>query len=199
MFYLLIDGDSTPFEVTASVNSSINLLKQLVQENRKYGALRDFDATDLALWKVSHLAVSVDTAADESWQLKEPEPVEPDDTLVERIKSRGDSLKTFATRLGVGREVSEVFSQHPPKGHLHIIVQRPPPASKCGSRRFRTMLTMSSRIPCIVEHLIPSPHRPLVLSPLESLLLSLPDVISDPVHRRTPRPVSAPTACPLSS
>ena len=45
--------DSTAFEVIAPVNASIGRLKKLVWEERKNGVLRDTDAPDLVLWKVS--------------------------------------------------------------------------------------------------------------------------------------------------
>ena len=59
-----------------------------------------------------------------SFQLTELEPVEPEDTLVQRIRSRGD-VATFAKRLTATQEVSALFPQHPPEDHVHLLVQLP--------------------------------------------------------------------------
>ena len=53
--WCLIQGDSTPFEVTAPVNATINRLKELVWEKRKRGAFKNVDASDIILWKVCTL------------------------------------------------------------------------------------------------------------------------------------------------
>lgn len=53
VLWCFIKGDSTAFEVTAPVRASIGRLKKLVWEERKHGVLRETDATDLVLWKVS--------------------------------------------------------------------------------------------------------------------------------------------------
>jgi hypothetical protein len=53
--WYLVEGDSAPFKITAPPNIDIVDLKILIQEREsgKRGALRDFDAKDLVLWKVS--------------------------------------------------------------------------------------------------------------------------------------------------
>jgi hypothetical protein len=53
ILWCLVEGDSTVFEVTASVNASINRLKELVREKGKNGALGNIDAKDLVLLMVS--------------------------------------------------------------------------------------------------------------------------------------------------
>jgi hypothetical protein len=51
--WCFIKGDPNAFEVTVPVDVSIGRLKKLVWEQRKNGALRENDAADLALLKVS--------------------------------------------------------------------------------------------------------------------------------------------------
>lgn len=53
--WCLIEGESTPFKVMAHLNTDINDLKKVVREERKNGALRNVDASDLILWKVCML------------------------------------------------------------------------------------------------------------------------------------------------
>ena len=58
-------------------------------------------------------------------QLNEPELVEPEETLAERMRSRGD-ISTFATRLGAARKISDVFPLDTyPADHVHIYVALP--------------------------------------------------------------------------
>ena len=58
-------------------------------------------------------------------QLEVSEPVDPDDTLPERIGKRGADLSKFATRLSGGNRISDLFPQMPRNGHLHVIVVVP--------------------------------------------------------------------------
>ena len=54
ILYCFVEGgDGLPFKVKASVNDDVGDLKNRVQHERRSGALRDIDATDLTLWKVS--------------------------------------------------------------------------------------------------------------------------------------------------
>jgi hypothetical protein len=53
--WCLIESNPSPFEVTAPANASVDHLKRLVQKERKNGALRNVDASDLVLWKVGVL------------------------------------------------------------------------------------------------------------------------------------------------
>jgi len=59
-----------------------------------------------------------------SHKLTEPEPVEPEDTLLQHIMSRGD-VATFAKRLTATQTMSTLFPQHPLEGHLHVLVRLP--------------------------------------------------------------------------
>ena len=54
VLFCLIQGETDPFEVTVSTSKSISSLKGVIQEKCKNVALRDVDAADLVLWKVSH-------------------------------------------------------------------------------------------------------------------------------------------------
>jgi len=51
--WCLIKGDSKMFDVTPLRTTRISRLKDLIWEKRKNGALKNTDATDLVLWKVS--------------------------------------------------------------------------------------------------------------------------------------------------
>jgi hypothetical protein len=52
-------------------------------------------------------------------------PVDPDDTLAERIRLHGDDPSVFATKLSSANKVSNIFREHPPAGDLHILVWKP--------------------------------------------------------------------------
>jgi hypothetical protein len=51
--WCLVEGDSTPFKITAPPNIDIDDLKKLVRENKDKSSLRDVNASDLVLFKVS--------------------------------------------------------------------------------------------------------------------------------------------------
>ena len=57
-----------------------------------------------------------------SCQLIHPEPVEPEDTLAQRIRSRGD-VKTFAKKLTATQKVSTLCTDDPLEDHIHILVK----------------------------------------------------------------------------
>jgi len=56
VLFCLIEGDTNLFEVTVSTGESICFLKEVIQEKRKNRLLRDVDAADLVLWKVSRFS-----------------------------------------------------------------------------------------------------------------------------------------------
>ena len=58
-------------------------------------------------------------------QLEVSEPVDPDETLPERIGKRGADLSKCATRLSGGNLISDLFPQTPRNDHLHVIVVVP--------------------------------------------------------------------------
>jgi hypothetical protein len=60
-----------------------------------------------------------------SCQLIDPEPVEPEDTLAQRIRSRGD-VKTFAKKLTATQKVSTLCMDDPLEDHIHILVKVKP-------------------------------------------------------------------------
>jgi Crinkler effector protein N-terminal domain len=51
VLWCIIDGESTPFDVTVPGNTNINQLKERIYQNNKY-TFRDIDAKNLDLWKV---------------------------------------------------------------------------------------------------------------------------------------------------
>ena len=58
-----------------------------------------------------------------SCKLINPEPVGPEDTLWDRIKSRGDDLKEFATRLSSEKKVLEPFPVPLASAHVQVVVE----------------------------------------------------------------------------
>ena len=51
----LIDGDSTPFDVTVPITRNVSDLNRLIWEEKGKGVLHDLNAADLTLWKVLDL------------------------------------------------------------------------------------------------------------------------------------------------
>jgi hypothetical protein len=51
--WCIVSGDSRPFTVSISTHDNISVLKERIYEKNKNGFLRDIDAKDLKLWKVS--------------------------------------------------------------------------------------------------------------------------------------------------
>jgi hypothetical protein len=129
-FYCLVEGDSTAFKVMVPIRSDVSDLKKLVLEEG-VGVSQGVLAKDLVLWKVCHfqrLAYKSQLTLDR--QLSVPIPVDPDDTLSERIKLLGSNPAMFAIRLSAGNKIAPLFSQQPSEDDLHILVQKPPP-SEC--------------------------------------------------------------------
>jgi hypothetical protein len=48
----LVEGDSTGFHVIVPIGNRVSHLREMVWEERKNGAFRNIDSTDLALMKV---------------------------------------------------------------------------------------------------------------------------------------------------
>ena len=101
-------------------------MKKLIRDKGigKHGALTTVDATDLVLWKVGIFQNQRNITADTVWKKQHnPEPVEPEDELGNRIKARGDDFESFAKKLGSTKKVLQIFSHLPPEDHLHVIVK----------------------------------------------------------------------------
>ncbi|KAM6503841.1 hypothetical protein JOM56_000784 [Amanita muscaria] len=101
--WCFVDGDPAPFGVPVVLRVKIVHLKE---EIKKIKALH-VDASSLVLW-----------------QLNKPEPAEPEATLAQRIRLRGNRA-TFATRLAATQNVSTLFPQPLLEDHVHILVQLP--------------------------------------------------------------------------
>jgi Crinkler effector protein N-terminal domain len=56
VLFCLIERDAKLFQVTVSTGESIAFLKKVIWEEGKNGPLRDVDAADLVLWKVSRFS-----------------------------------------------------------------------------------------------------------------------------------------------
>jgi hypothetical protein len=70
------------------------------------------------------IEASVTISADSSLELNAAEPIDPFDTLLQRILSKGDDFSQFAIVLkNPADTVLSFFPQHPLERHLHLIVQ----------------------------------------------------------------------------
>ena len=74
-----------------------------------------------------------------SRKLTNPEPVAPEYTLPQRIKSKGD-VATFAIRLTSTEQVLKLFPSLPLEGHVHVLVE---------------LLSTSKTVPCPVSCPLP--------------------------------------------
>jgi hypothetical protein len=50
--WCIVEGQTTPFAVTVSLDVSIDELKKLIREVKEKGTFREVDAVDLVLWKL---------------------------------------------------------------------------------------------------------------------------------------------------
>ena len=66
-----------------------------------------------------------------SLQLNKPMPIDPEDTIAERLPPLGNR---YAPKLSSISKVSSLFP-HPLKNHLHIVVELPP-VSECELNAF---------------------------------------------------------------
>jgi hypothetical protein len=57
-----------------------------------------------------------------SCKLINPEPVGPENTLADRLRSRGDNVDKFAIRLSCAEKVLELFPE-PLAGHVQVMVE----------------------------------------------------------------------------
>ena len=56
-------------------------------------------------------------------KLRNPEPVDPENTLKDRIEKLGNNLEEFAIWLSSSDNVLELFPDPPASKHVHIIVE----------------------------------------------------------------------------
>jgi Crinkler effector protein N-terminal domain len=127
LFCWVLGGFGGPFPVDIGASKTVGDLKNAIKKVKVH-AFAKIDADTLNLWKVGWLlicATAWSSRLTPSRQLTEPELVDPDDTLPERMGLRGNNLMTFATRLSSGNKLSTLFPQNPLEGHLHIVVHHP--------------------------------------------------------------------------
>jgi hypothetical protein len=55
-------------------------------------------------------------------KLINPEPIDPDNTLADRVRSRGDNMKEFARRLSPAEQVLQLFPESL-AGHVQVMVE----------------------------------------------------------------------------
>ena len=69
----------------------------------------------------------IDVLTTPPYQVNDSNPIDtiPEDTLVERIRSQGDSLSKFAKKMDSANVVLKIFLQQPDLEHVHIIVKVP--------------------------------------------------------------------------
>ncbi|KAM6494818.1 hypothetical protein JOM56_009441 [Amanita muscaria] len=111
--WCLVDGDSAPFEVTVVLrNVNIDKLKEAICF-KMGNDLHDVGAFRLVLWKDPAFPSQLTL----SYQMDGLEPLEPEDSLAHRIRSRG-GIATLATRLSASQDVSTLFPKPPLEGYL---------------------------------------------------------------------------------
>ncbi|KAF8922994.1 hypothetical protein BGZ58_003486 [Dissophora ornata] len=101
----LVDGEATPFPVEIESIKTIGQLKKAIKDDNAI-AFADVDAKVLTLWRVSI-------------------PVAPLNERKSIVLNEFDS----AEELDPTDDISDVFHEKPPKKTIHIIVQRPQPAT----------------------------------------------------------------------
>ncbi|KAF8330494.1 hypothetical protein F5887DRAFT_1000167 [Amanita rubescens] len=98
-------GDDPPFQVSVHRDVKVDFLKKAIKAETY---LPGINASTLVLW-----------------MLNDPEPVDPEDTLMQRIRSRGD-VATFAKRLPATQTMSALFPDRDPlDNHVHVLVRLP--------------------------------------------------------------------------
>ncbi|KAF9943784.1 hypothetical protein BGZ72_003406, partial [Mortierella alpina] len=103
--FCLVDGESTSNAFSIEIDSAktVDGLKDAIK-TKKTNAFSDVDADQLTLWRVS---IPYNAA-------NKHQPV-----LLSAID--------FPTELDPTDDISDVFSQQPPRKTIHIVVQRPVP------------------------------------------------------------------------
>lgn len=110
ILFVLLDDETMFFQIKANPDSSVFDLKHLILKERSK-ALSNFDASELLLY-----------------QLNDPVPLLPLETLAIRIKDKGD-ISTFGTLLKDGRtslpSIFPKYPTYPDLSSLHFFVKRP--------------------------------------------------------------------------
>ena len=122
-FWCAVYGSSIVFKISVHPDADVDDLKVKIQEKNR--ALRDHSASRLILWKVSFYLWDQDCVSTYlSCQLNVPAPVDPEGSLWQRIRKRGD-VATFAEKIS-SHKMSEVFPQSRVlEDHVHILVELP--------------------------------------------------------------------------
>ena len=122
-FWCAVYGSSIVFKISVHPDGDVDDLKVKIQEKNR--ALRDHSASRLILWKVSFYLWDQDCVSTYlSCQLNVPAPVDPEGSLWQRIRKRGD-VATFAQKIS-RHKMSEVFPQSRLlKDHVYILVELP--------------------------------------------------------------------------
>ncbi|KAF8234009.1 hypothetical protein L208DRAFT_1394861 [Tricholoma matsutake] len=106
LLWLFLEGGPKPYSIdNISISDNVDLLKARIQQRVKL--LHDIDPDDLKLWK-----------------LNETVPIDPDDSLAQRLEALGD-IDAYSRKLSSGGRVRELFPEPHSEDNLHIIVQCP--------------------------------------------------------------------------
>ncbi|KAG0347172.1 hypothetical protein BG004_008328, partial [Podila humilis] len=103
--FCVVDGEAVPFSVKVAPTDSVDDLKKAIKAQKTID-FSDVDADKLTLWLGS---------------IPIPPPKEQKPIFLDEAES--------PTELGPSDDISDVFVETPPKKTIHIIVQRPPPAT----------------------------------------------------------------------
>jgi hypothetical protein len=116
----IIKGHPTASQVRVAESDEVHEFKETVREKLGIGAYAD----RMILWKV---CIMILVAFMGPWlilpKLRNPEPVNPENTLKDRIEKLGNNLREFAIWLSSTENVLECFPDPPASEHVHIIVE----------------------------------------------------------------------------
>jgi hypothetical protein len=127
------------FTIEDSCRIEIGDLKEIIQRKRATGVLKNIDALNLDLWKVSAFDESqckVTWLSSLHFQPHDSNPIpsRPAETVAKHIGSLGDSiskvadsLSKVADKLDPTDPLFSIFPSQQPLDHLHIIVTIRPP------------------------------------------------------------------------
>jgi hypothetical protein len=123
LLWFFLEGGPKPYSINnISISDNVDLLKARIQQRIKL--LHDIDPDDLKLWKVVSLKFQGRAPSDFLFQLNVVVPIDPDDSLVQRLGALGD-IHVYSRELSSEERVGVLFPEPHSKDNLHIVVQCP--------------------------------------------------------------------------
>jgi len=117
ILWCLLEGTSSAFDVTVSMDDNVSKLKKLIKAERP-NRLKTLDAAELRIFKVCTFRLVYSSQLMHSWKLNASVKLSPMDTLSARLPS-----VEFYREL----EPHDILSVLEPltPNHIHIMVRRP--------------------------------------------------------------------------